>query len=108
MFNKDSLSEMMKKAQKMQEGVQKAQAELAKKETTGSAGAGLVSITLNGKYQAKKVEIDKSLLTDKEMLEDLIAAAINDTVNKIADENGGQMKDLASKLGLPADFKMPF
>lgn len=102
------MGNMMKQAQKMQEKMQQAQEELAQEEITGSSGAGLVSITLNGKHQAKSVSIDESILDDKEMLEDLITAAINDTVAKIAQQNKDKMSDMTADMGLPAGIKLPF
>jgi len=102
------MGNIMKKAQEMQQKMQDAQEEIAKQEITGNSGAGLVSITLNGKHQAKKVVIDDSVMDDKEMLEDLILSAINDTVNKIADKNSQMMKGVGSDMGLPAGMKLPF
>ena len=102
------MGNIMKQAQKMQEKMQQAQEELAQLEITGNSGAGLVKITLNGKHQAKSVSIDESILDDKEMLEDLITAAINDTVAKIAEQNKDKMADMGSDMGLPAGMKLPF
>ena len=109
---KGGLGNMMKQAQKMQENMQKAQAEIAAMETTGQAGGGLVSVTLNGKHECKRISIDDSLLSgdedDKEMLEDLIAAGINDAVHKLASESEQRMKEATAGMNLPAGMKMPF
>ncbi|MCJ7816151.1 MAG: YbaB/EbfC family nucleoid-associated protein, partial [Xanthomonadales bacterium] len=81
---KGNIAGLMQQAQKMQQEMQKAQEELAKLEVTGEAGGGLVKVTMTGKHAARRVEIDPSLLDDKEMLEDIVTAAINDAVNRIA------------------------
>lgn len=98
---------MLQKAQKMQEKVQQVQEALKKEEITGSSGAGLVHIVMNGAYEAKSIKIDDSLFDDKEMLEDLITAAINDANRKISEKSSNRMQDLTGGL-LPADFKLPF
>jgi DNA-binding YbaB/EbfC family protein len=105
---KGGIGNIMKQAQKVQEKMQQAQEELAQIEVTGNSGAGLVSLTLNGKYQAKSISIDDSILDDKEMLEDLITAAINDTVAKIATQNAEKMQNVGSDMGLPDGMKLPF
>jgi len=93
----------------MQETFQKAQAELATMEITGESGAGLVKIVMTGKHDVKRVMIDNSLLTeDKEMLEDLIAAAINDTVRKVEKMSQEKMAGMTGGLGLPDGIKLPF
>jgi DNA-binding YbaB/EbfC family protein len=103
------LTGLMKQVQQMQEQMQKAQEELAKREVTGEAGAGLVKVTLNGRYEARKVELDSSLLSeDKEILEDLLAAAINAATRKIAESSSNQLSGMASGLNLPDGFKFPF
>lgn len=107
------LNSLMKQAQQMQkqmqEEMQKAQEEMAKKEVTGESGAGLVKITMTGRHDVKKVELDDSLLSeDKEVVEDLIAAAINDVERRIAETNKNQLSGLTEGLNLPAGFKMPF
>jgi len=100
-----NMGDLMKQAQKMQEQLQKQQEELAKAEVTGESGAGLVKIVMTGRHDVKKVDIDSSLMTeDKEILEDLLAAAVNDAVRKIEESNKGAM----SGLGMPPGFKMPF
>ncbi len=103
------LNDMMKQAQQMQEQMQKAQQELAEKEVQGESGAGLVKVTMNGRHDVKAVNVDSSLLSeDKEILEDLIAAAMNDAVRKVEANSQGMMSDLTSGLNMPPGFKMPF
>jgi nucleoid-associated protein EbfC len=103
------LNDIMKQAQQMQEQMQKAQEELAKKEVQGASGAGLVKIVMNGRHDVKSVAIDSSLLTeDKEVLEDLIAAAINDAVRKVEANNQDVMSGLTAGMKMPPGFKMPF
>ena len=109
MFNKAGMGDLMKKAQEMQENMQKMQAEIANTEVIGESGAGLVKITLLGNHNVRKVEIDDSLMEDdKEMLEDLIAAAMNDAVRRVEEVNKSKMSGLAGGMNLPDGFKMPF
>ena len=107
---KGGLGSMMKQAQKMQEDVQRAQAEIAQLEVTGESGGGLVAVTLNGQHDCKRVKIDPSLMEDddQEMLEDLIAAAINDSVQKLAVETKSRMSNVTAGMNLPAGMKLPF
>jgi hypothetical protein len=99
----------MKQAQRMQETMQKAQAELADMEVTGQAGGGMVSVVMTGRHDVKRVTIDDSLLKeDKEMLEDLLAAAVNDAVRKVESTTQEKMSGLTAGMGLPSGFKMPF
>ncbi len=106
---KGGLGNIMKQAQKMQEEMQKQQAELANMEITGESGGGMVKVTINGKHEARRVEIDDSLVgDDKEMLEDLVAAAINDATHKLEQKTQGQMADMLGGLGLPPGIKLPF
>ena len=106
---KGGLGNIMKQAQKMQADLQKAQEQLAKEEVTGESGGGLVKVTLNGKHEVRRVEIDDSLVADdKEMLEDLVAAAMNDAVHKVAEKTQNSMSDVTSGMGLPPGFKLPF
>jgi hypothetical protein len=106
---KGGLGNIMKQAQKMQADLQKAQERLAKEEVTGESGGGLVKVTLNGRHEVRRVEIDDSLLgDDKEMLEDLVAAAMNDAVHKVAEKTQNSMSDVTSGMGLPPGFKLPF
>ncbi|WP_417697343.1 YbaB/EbfC family nucleoid-associated protein, partial [Psychromonas sp.] len=102
MFNKGGMGDLMKKAQEMQENMQKAQAEIANTEVVGESGAGLVKITLLGNHNVRKVEIDPSLLEDdKEMLEDLVAAAMNDAVRRVEEVNKSKMSGLTGGMDLP-------
>ncbi len=106
---KGALGNIMQQAQQMQEDMQKAQAELEKLEVTGEAGGGMVSILMTGKREVRKVSIDDALVgDDKEMLEDLVAAAINDAVHKISKIKKEKMGDVTSGIPLPPGFKMPF
>ena len=106
---KGALGDMMKKAQEMQENLQKAQAELANKEVTGEAGGGMVSVVMRGTHEVNRVKIDPELVgEDLEMLEDLIAAAINDAVQKVARSNQEAMQEMTAGLNLPPGFKLPF
>ncbi|SFR46834.1 hypothetical protein SAMN05216203_0569 [Marinobacter daqiaonensis] len=105
----NGMGDMMKKAQQMQEQMQKAQEESAKAEVTGESGAGLIKVTMNGRHDVRKVDIDDSLLTEeKEVLEDLLAAAINDAVRRVEEDQKERMSGMMSGLGLPPGFKMPF
>jgi DNA-binding YbaB/EbfC family protein len=104
-----NIADLMQQAQKMQADMQKAQEELAHAEVTGEAGAGLVSVIMTGRHDVKRVAIDDSVFTEeKEVLEDLLAAAVNDAVRKVEAHNKDAMAGLASGLDLPAGFKMPF
>ena len=106
---KGSISDLMKQAQNMQADIQKAQEDLAKAEVRGEAGAGMVSVVMTGRHDVKCVSIDESVLSeDKEVLEDLLAAAVNDAVRKVETRNKDTMSGLASGLDLPPGFKMPF
>ena len=106
---KGGLGNLMRQAQQMQETMQKAQAELAEIEVTGESGAGMVKVTLNGRHEAKKVLIEPKLLAeDKDMLEDLLAAAFNDAVRKVAARSQEEYAGLMSGLNLPAGMKLPF
>lgn len=103
-----NIAQLMQQAQKMQEGLQRAQEELAKLEITGSAGGGMVSVTLTGAKECRKVRIDPSILSDQEMVEDLIAAAFNDAANKVDAESKTRMGSLTAGMPMPPGFKMPF
>ncbi len=106
---KGSITELMQQAQKMQAEMQKAQEALANVELTGEAGAGLVSVVMTGRHDVKRVSVDDSVLNeDKAVLEDLLAAAVNDAVRKVEAHNREAMSGLASGLNLPAGFKLPF
>ena len=103
------LGNIMQQAQKMQEKMKRAQEELAHLEVTGSAGGGMVSVTTNGRHEARRVKIDKALIGDDiEMLEDLIVAATNDAVNKVAEAAAARMAQVTGGMNLPPGFKLPF
>jgi DNA-binding YbaB/EbfC family protein len=103
------IDDLMKQAQQMQENLQKAQEELANKEVTGESGAGLVKVVMTGRHDVKKVFVDDSVLKeDKEMLEDLLAAAVNDAVRRVEESQKGIASELTSGITLPDGFKMPF
>lgn len=107
---KNQLGDLMQQAQKMQEKMQEAQQKLAEIEVNGESGGGLVKITLTGKHQARKISIDASLYeeNDREMLEDLVVAAINDAVQKVDSKNKESMSDMTAGIPLPPGFKLPF
>ncbi|MBZ9568837.1 MULTISPECIES: YbaB/EbfC family nucleoid-associated protein [Modicisalibacter] len=108
MFN-GGMGNLMKQAQEMQEKMQKVQEEIARAEVTGEAGAGMIRVTMNGRHDVSKVDIDPSLLEeDKEMLEDLLAAAVNDAVRKVESTSRARMEEATEGLNLPPGFKMPF
>ena len=107
MFNKGQLAGLMKQAQTMQDNLKKAQEELAHVEVTGESGSGLVKVLMTCKHDVKRVSIDPSLLADdKDMLEDLVAAAFNDAVRKAAETSEAKMSKLTA--GLPPGLKLPF
>ena len=110
MFNKGQLAGLMKQAQAMQENLKKAQEELAFIEVTGEAGSGIVQILMTCKHQVKRVTIDPSLMgDDKDMLEDLIAAAFNDGARKAEEATEAKMGKLTGGMpGLPGGMKLPF
>jgi DNA-binding YbaB/EbfC family protein len=103
-----NIAQLMQQAQKMQENVQRAQEELANLEVTGNAGGGMVSVTITGRMECRKVRIDPSVLTDPEMTEDLIAAAFNDAVNKVNTESQAKMAGATAGMPIPPGMKMPF
>ena len=106
---KNQLGNLMKQAQKMQEDMQRAQEEIAAMEIQGQSGGGLVSVVMNGRHELHKVSIDDSLIgDDKEMLEDLIAAAVNDATQKVDAATRDKMGGLAGGLNLPDGMKLPF
>lgn len=103
------LGDLMKQAQEMQANMQKMQDELANAQVTGESGAGLVSVVMTGRHDVKRVNIDSSLMSeDKEMLEDLLAAAVNDAVRKVEEHNRQNLGNLTAGMNLPEGFKMPF
>ena len=106
---KNQLAGLMKQAQQMQDNMKKAQEELAQTEVEGQSGAGLVKVTMTCRHDVKRVAIDPSLLADdREMLEDLVAAAVNDAVRRVEATTQEKMAGLASGLPLPPGFKLPF
>ncbi len=106
---KNQLAGLMKQAQSMQENMKKAQEQLALIEVEGQSGAGLVKVLMSCKNDVKRVSIDPSLLAeDKDMLEDLVAAAFNDAVRKAEATSAEKMGSLTSGMPLPPGFKMPF
>jgi nucleoid-associated protein EbfC len=106
---KGGIGNLMRQAQQMQENMQKAQAELASLEVTGESGAGMVKIVLNGRHEAKKVTIEPKLLSeDLEMLEDLVAAAVNDAARKIEERTKEKYAGLMAGMNLPPGMKLPF
>ena len=102
-----NIGQLMQQAQKMQENLQKAQEDLAKIEVTGNAGAGMVSVTLTGRMECRKVRIDPSVITDPEMAEDLVAAAFNDAVNKANAESQARMSQATAGMPIPPGMKIP-
>ena len=103
-----NIAQLMQQAQKMQENMQRVQQEIAAMEVTGSAGGGMVSVTLSGSKECRKVRIDPSGLSDPEMTEDLIAAAFNDASNKIDAASKDKMAGATAGMPLPPGMKLPF
>jgi DNA-binding YbaB/EbfC family protein len=106
---KGAMGNLMKQAQKMQEDMQKAQAEVANMEVEGQAGGGMVKVVMNGRHEIRKVELDDSLMQDdKEMIEDLLAAAVNDAVRRVEQQTQEKMAGVTAGLNLPGGMKLPF
>ena len=106
---KGGLGNLMKQAQQMQADMQKAQQEIASLEVTGESGGGLVKVTMTGRHEASRVQIDDSLVgDDKDMLEDLIAAAINDAAHKVEAATQERMSGVTAGMNLPSGMKLPF
>ena len=103
-----NIAQMMQQAQRMQDNLKRVQEELAVLEVTGSAGGNMVSITLTGKMEARRVKIDPAALADAEMLEDLVTAAMNDAVNKANEESQRRMSAATAGMPLPPGMKLPF
>lgn len=103
-----NIAQLMQQAQKMQESMQRAQEELASLEVTGSAGGGMVNVTLSGRMECRKVRIDPGVLSDPEMAEDLVAAAFNDAVNKVNVQSQEKMSAATAGMPVPPGMKMPF
>ena len=105
---KTGLGQLMQQAQKIQEELRQAQDELASMEVVGEAGAGMVSVTMTGRHDVRSVRIDPALMSeDREMLEDLLAAAINDAVRKVEAQSRERLSGFASGLDLPPGLKLP-
>lgn len=103
------LGDMMKQAQEMQQKVQQLQEDIAAAEVTGEAGAGLVKVTMTGRHDVKSIYIDDSLMKEgKEIIEDLIAAAVNDAVRRVENNQKDRMSELTAGMPLPPGFKFPF
>lgn len=106
---KGGMGNLMKQAQQMQAKMAKAQEEIANMEVTGESGAGMVKVTMTGSHSVRRVEFDESLMEDdKEMLEDLVAAAFNDAVRRVEEQNKEKMAELTGGMQMPPGFKMPF
>ena len=106
---KNQLTGLMKQAQAMQDSMKKAQEAIAAMQVEGEAGAGLVKVVMTGRHDVKRVTIDPSLLSeDKDMLEDLVAAAVNDAVRKVEAASQEKMAGLTAGMPLPPGFKLPF
>jgi len=106
---KGAMGNLMKQAQKMQEDMQKAQEEVANMEVEGQAGGGMVKVVMNGRHEIRKVSLDDSLMQDdKEMIEDLLAAAVNDAVRRVEQQTQEKMSGITAGLNLPGGMKLPF
>ena len=105
---KGNIAQLMQQAQRMQDNLKRVQDELGQTEVTGSSGGGMVNITITGKMECRRVRIDPSVLTDAEMLEDLIAAAFNDAVNKANAESQAKMSAATAGMPLPPGMQLPF
>ena len=106
---KGGIGKLMKQAQEMQANMQKAQEELANMEVTGESGGGLVTVVMTGRHDVKRVSIDDSLMgDDKEMLEDLLAAAVNDAVRQVERTSQDKMSGMTAGMNLPGGMKLPF
>jgi DNA-binding YbaB/EbfC family protein len=107
---KGNIGNMMKQAQQLQANMQRAQAEIASMEVTGEAGGGMAKIVMTGKHEVRRVTLDPSIISadDKDMLEDLVAAAVNDAVQKVERTTQEKMSSLMGGMSLPPGFKMPF
>jgi len=109
MMNKGQLAGLMRQAQQMQENMRKMQEELGRIEVEGQSGAGLVKVVMTCKHDVKRVSIDPSLLADdRDMLEDLVAAAVNDAARKVEDTSQEKMSGFTGGMGLPPGLKLPF
>lgn len=107
---KGNIGNILKQAQQVQANMQRAQAELANLEVTGEAGGGMAKVVMTGKHEVRRVTLDPSIVSadDKDMLEDLIAAALNDAVQKVERTTQEKMSSLMGGLNLPPGMKLPF
>lgn len=105
---KGGIAGLMKQAQMMQERMAKAQEELATIEVEGEAGAGMVKVVMTCKHDVRRIKIDPSVMDDKDMLEDLIAAAVNDAVRKVEATSQAKMSGFTAGMNLPPGMKLPF
>ncbi|HSH27146.1 MAG TPA: YbaB/EbfC family nucleoid-associated protein [Wenzhouxiangella sp.] len=103
---KGNIAQLMQQAQKVQENLKKAQEELAGLEVTGESGGGLVKVYMNGRHEVRRVEIDPEVADDREMIEDLMAAAINDAVKRIQETTKERMSGLTGGLPMPPGFNL--
>ncbi len=104
---KGNIGQLMQQAQKMQEGLKKAQEEMASQEMTGEAGGGLVKVIMNGRHEVRRVTIDPDVADDREMIEDLVAAAVNDAVNRVQEMMQEKMSGLTGGMPMPPGFTLP-
>ena len=103
------LGDIMKQAQEMQQKAQKIQDEIASAEVIGEAGAGLVKVVMTGRYDVKSIDIDSTAMDeDKEIIEDLIASAVNDAVRRVENNRKERMAEITAGMPLPPGFKFPF
>ncbi len=104
---KGNIGQLMQQAQKMQENLKKAQEEMAELEVTGEAGGGLVKVIMNGRHEVRRVTIDPDVADDREMIEDLVAAAVNDAVNRVQEMMQEKMSGLTGGMPIPPGFNLP-
>ncbi len=105
---KGGIAGLMKQAQMMQENMKKAQEQLAQVEVEGQSGAGMVKVTMTCGHDVRRVAIDASVMDDKEMLEDLVTAAINDAMRRVEEVTKERMAGFTAGMNLPAGMKLPF
>ncbi|MDR0564308.1 MAG: YbaB/EbfC family nucleoid-associated protein [Azoarcus sp.] len=105
---KGAMAGLMKQAQQMQENMKKMQDQIAAMEIEGESGAGMVKVIMTGKYEVRRISIDSSVMDDREMLEDLVAAAVNSAVRKVEATAAEKMSGFTAGLNLPPGLKMPF
>ncbi|HEU0276270.1 MAG TPA: YbaB/EbfC family nucleoid-associated protein [Rhodanobacteraceae bacterium] len=106
---KGQIGQLMQQAQRMQEEIKRAQEEIARLEVTGSAGGGMAEVVMTGRHEVRRVRIDRKLMAeDPDMAEDMVTAAANDAVNKVAEASQQKLGGLGAGMGLPPGFKLPF